>query len=240
MPVLSHWFDKPPSPFPRPDLSPVVLDPGVFPSRSVLQSQSLEFHPLLELRLLQSLTGPCRRPFPDLAAGVSSTPLMGSLAPSTFEARWSHHSGAYLTPFVALSGFLSLSVLCSPPHRPALFHAGDALGVLPFRASSSQGAVPPLDGRCPHAVAPRLPRPKTRSARPSSSGPCSPWEFATNSRWVRPPAGPVLSWVFNLSRAFPLVALGSASTTLLSQAWRGPPSPRGVLSLGRASEEFRP
>jgi hypothetical protein len=137
-----------------------VLDPGVFPSRSFPRSQSHEFHPLLEFRLLQSLTGPCRRPFPDLAAGVLTAPLMGFPAPSTFQARWSHHSGAYLTPFVALSGFLSLSALCSPPHRPALFHAGDALGVCPFRAFSSQGAVPPLDGRCPHAVAPRLDAPE--------------------------------------------------------------------------------
>lgn len=62
--------------------------------------------------------------------------------------RRSNCPGACLTPFVALSGFLTLSALCSPPDRPALFHASNVLGVFPFRAFSSRGAVPSLDGLC--------------------------------------------------------------------------------------------
>jgi hypothetical protein len=49
--------------------------------------------------------------------------------------RRSNHPGACLTPFVALPGFLTLSALCSPPDRPALFHAGNVLGVLPSELS---------------------------------------------------------------------------------------------------------
>ena len=85
-------------------------------------------------------------------AATRATPLMGFCAPSTFEDWRSHSPGACLAPFVALPGFLTLSAPCSPPGRPALFHAGDALGVHPFRAFPSRGAVPPLGGRCPHDV----------------------------------------------------------------------------------------
>jgi hypothetical protein len=77
---------------------------------------------------------------------------MGFGSPSTFEDWRIHSPGACLTPFVALTGFLALSAPCSPPGRPALFHAGDAHGVRPFRAFPSRGAVPPLGGRCPHDV----------------------------------------------------------------------------------------
>jgi hypothetical protein len=52
--------------------------------------------------------------------------------------RRSNHPGAYLTPFVALSGFLTLSALCSPPDLPALFHAGNAHGVRPSELSPSE------------------------------------------------------------------------------------------------------
>jgi hypothetical protein len=73
---------------------------------------------------------------------------MGFPSPSTHEPWRIHLSGAYLTPYVALPGFLTLSALCSPPRLPTLFHAGSVHGVSPFRASSSRGAVPPLGGRC--------------------------------------------------------------------------------------------
>jgi hypothetical protein len=94
-----------------------------------------EVYPLVELRLLQSLTGPhCRAP---RSPGTSraATPLMGFLAPTMLEEGRSHSSGACLTPVVALSGFLTLSALCSPPVRPALFHAGGILGVSPSELS---------------------------------------------------------------------------------------------------------
>jgi hypothetical protein len=47
---------------------------------------------------------------------------------------------------------------CSFPSPPALFHAGSARGVSPFRALPSRGAVSPLDDRNPldvHRAAPR-------------------------------------------------------------------------------------
>jgi hypothetical protein len=47
----------------------------------------------------------------------------------------SNHSGAYLTPSVALSGFLTLTAPCSPLNLPALFHAGNVPGVSPSELS---------------------------------------------------------------------------------------------------------
>jgi hypothetical protein len=117
---------------------------------TLCSKKNLELNPLVALRLLQSITEPCCRSATETRGfGGFRAPFMGFLAPSTFEDWRIHLSGAYLTPFVALSGFLTLSALCSPPVRPALFHAGDALGVSPFRAFSSRGAVPPLGGLLP-------------------------------------------------------------------------------------------
>jgi hypothetical protein len=115
------------------------------------QGFRLGVYPLLELRLLQSMTGPLRRAVRDLRP-VPLGSSHGLASPSTLEGRRSHLPGAYLTPYVALSGFLTLSARCSPPSRPVLFHTGGVLGVSPFRAFPSQGAVPPLDGRCPPDV----------------------------------------------------------------------------------------
>lgn len=43
--------------------------------------------------------------------------------------------------YVALLGFLNLPALCSSPDLPALFRAGPAPGVLPFKASFLQRAA---------------------------------------------------------------------------------------------------
>lgn len=66
---------------------------------------------------------------------------MGFLAPTTREQWRIHLSGACRTPDVALSGFLTLSVPCSPPRLPTLFHAGNAHGVHPSELS-------PLEESC--------------------------------------------------------------------------------------------
>jgi hypothetical protein len=52
--------------------------------------------------------------------------------------RRSNHPGVCLTPFVALTGFLTLTAPCSPPDRPALFHAGSVPGVHPSEPSPSE------------------------------------------------------------------------------------------------------
>jgi len=55
--------------------------------------------------------------------------------------------GSYLTPtrtqlagYVASSGFLALSTLCSPHDLPGLFHPGSAHGICPSRSCSSRAA----------------------------------------------------------------------------------------------------
>ena len=91
-----------------------------------VREASLELCPLIELRLLQSMTRPCRHHRSGLATSSAAAPLMGLCAPTTLQERRSHHPGAFHTPFV-----LTLSALCSPPDRPALFHAGNVHGVSP-------------------------------------------------------------------------------------------------------------
>jgi hypothetical protein len=84
---------------------------------------------------------------------------MGFHAPTTHQEWRSHRSGACLTPVVALSGFLTLSAPCSPPVRPALFHAGNVHGVFPselfplkepFRLSAAVALMMFTSHRCCH------------------------------------------------------------------------------------------
>ena len=106
---------------------------------------------------------------PRSKTSARTVPLMGFPSPPTLEPWRIHCPGVYLTPFVALSGFLILSALCSPPYRPTLFHAGNVLGVSPFRAFSSQGAVPPLGGHCPPGVH-RIPASPLDTDHPRETG----------------------------------------------------------------------
>jgi len=57
-----------------------------------------------------------------------------------------HFTRACLTRYVALSGFRNLSALCFSRRLPALFHAGNAHGVPPFRAFPPRPAEDTLSG----------------------------------------------------------------------------------------------
>jgi hypothetical protein len=62
-------------------------------------------------------------------------PSLRFSAPTAFPRSRQQHDGLVcLTRPLAPSGFLNLSTLSSTASLPALFHAGSALGVLPFRA----------------------------------------------------------------------------------------------------------
>jgi hypothetical protein len=105
----------------------------------------------------------------------------------------STQTGACLTPYVALPGFLILSAHCSLPDRPVLFHTGGALGVSPFRAFPSRGAVPPLGGRClpdvaalPEPSQTRCPDSKRTEARCPLPG-TLPRAMVVASAWTPPP-----------------------------------------------------
>jgi hypothetical protein len=153
-----------------------------------------ELYPLVELRLLQSLTGPCRHRRRGLATSLTVAPLMGFPAPSTFG-----------VPAEQPSRSLPDSVRCalrvSHPHS-ALLPAGPSGLVscryrpwgFPFRAFSSRGAVPPLGGQCPPGVFlspftphdPTLPRETGRS--PLLASGLAPVASALASSRVLPPA----------------------------------------------------
>jgi hypothetical protein len=147
--VVPYWFGTPPSPFELTRQGLAALDPGVVPLVALCPKIGSGLYPLVELRLLQSITRPCCHSARGTCVLRRRDTSHGVCLPSTFEEGRVHLSGVCLTPYVALPGFLTLSALYSPPNRPALFHAGDVLGVLPFRAFPSRGAVPPLGGLLP-------------------------------------------------------------------------------------------
>jgi hypothetical protein len=94
---------------------------------------------------LQSITGrACRTRQPP-----SPTALMGFGPLRRLRQSGAHCPRACLTRFVALSGFLSLLALYFSRRLPALFHAGNALGVPPSRAFPPRQAGTPSQGPLP-------------------------------------------------------------------------------------------
>jgi hypothetical protein len=67
----------------------------------------------------------------------TSATLVEFILPSTHKPKRVHSSPAYLTGYVPSTGFLTLSTACSSPERPALFHAGNAHGILLSRGFPS-------------------------------------------------------------------------------------------------------
>jgi len=69
-----------------------------------------------------------------------------------------HLPRACLTRYVAPSGFLNLLTPFFSRSPPALFHAGNALGVFPFRAFPPLSAAPPTHRRrfYPHVVSQKI------------------------------------------------------------------------------------
>jgi len=108
---------------------------------------------------LQSITGrACRTRQP-----TGPTALMGFGPLRRLRQSGAHSPRACLTRFVALTGFLSLLALCFSRRLPALFHAGNALGVQPSRAFPPRQAGDTFSG--PHALLPLA------AAYGSTSGP---------------------------------------------------------------------
>jgi hypothetical protein len=82
-------------------------------------------------------------------------PLPRFLPLQRFPSHKEPHSpnGSQPAGYVAPSGFLTLSTLCSPHGLPSLFHPGPAHGVNPSRSFSSRGAVRPSGRRIPRGFA---------------------------------------------------------------------------------------
>jgi hypothetical protein len=94
---------------------------------------------------LQSITGhACRTHQP-----TGPTALMGFVPLRRLRQSGAHYPRVCLTRYVALSGFLSLLAPCFSRRLPALFHAGNALGVLPSRAFPPRQAGTPSRGPMP-------------------------------------------------------------------------------------------
>jgi hypothetical protein len=164
---------------------------------------------------LQSITGrACRTRQP-----TGPTALMGFGPLRRLRQSGAHHPRACLTRFVALTGFLSLLALCFSRRLPALFHAGNALGVPPSRAFPPRQAGDTFSG--PLALLPLA------AAYGSTSG---PWGQARirccGAPCFRPRRNPLLSWAFIPSRVFPSPAMGPQ---------RVPP----LLTLSATDSQFR-
>jgi len=85
-------------------------------------------------------------------------PLLEFATPSTLEPGQVHSTPVCLAGYVPPPGFLTLTAACSLPGRPALFHAGNALGV-----SRSSGVSPHC--QVPRLVAVELPSWRFSSGR---------------------------------------------------------------------------
>jgi hypothetical protein len=81
---------------------------------------------------------------------AAEMPLLATLlevpSPATLVLRRVHSTPACLTGYVPPTGFYTLSTVCSSPERPALFHAGNAHGVLLSRG------FPSLPGSVTHRL----------------------------------------------------------------------------------------
>jgi hypothetical protein len=133
---------------------------ALLPSRNELTVRKILSQALAPLQSLTNASPQVRRLH-------GSIPLVPSevLPPVAF----SQSRGATLTRrdpnpsgYVALTGFHTLSTLCSPRDLPGLFHPGSTCGVYPSRHLPSLSAVRPLDRRNPRAVG--KPEPKYRRA----------------------------------------------------------------------------
>jgi hypothetical protein len=115
-------------------------------------------------------------------------------------------------------GFHNPSTVSSPRRLAGLFHPAGTPRLSPSGLSSFQGAVPPLGGLCPPAVAPDSPLP------------CESEEALTRPQGLAPPGSPLLYGQrltsrrpgallgFTLSRVLPPSAVVRASATLPSRA----------------------
>jgi hypothetical protein len=141
----------------RPSTDEAVATPsqtmGFSRKRRFAQSLNFELCPLVGLRLLQSLTRPCRCPLPSgLATAARAAPLMGSLAPSAPEVPAEQPSRS-LPHSVRCALRVSHPLSALLPARPSgLVSCRKRPWGFPFRAFSSRGAVPPFGGRCPPDV----------------------------------------------------------------------------------------
>jgi hypothetical protein len=121
------------------------------------------------------------------------------------------------------SGFLNLSAGYSPKRLAGLFRPADTYRLFPFRVFPSQGAAPPLDGRCPHDVSRRCA--SNRSQRPiisPSPGPCSPSESVAHQPGITLGQWPDTLLGFPLYRVLPLPVVDPASRILPSRAFSSP------------------
>jgi hypothetical protein len=136
-----------------------------------------------------------------------------------------------------LQGFLTLLTACSSPCLPALFHAGNAHGVPPFRGFPSQGAARPRRKRdtlltflptlClqPRTEGGGRPLPRHLGFREGPFGRlqgfCLPKSPFTSTDTIRFRRQPVPSWAFSSLGFTPPAQTQRISPPLLSRASAG-------------------
>jgi hypothetical protein len=105
------------------------------PSLPTLRREFSCSPPELPLTLRRDLTVPPRENPRTL--GFPAT-LVEFFVPSAHQLKRVNSTPVYLTGYVPPTGFLTLTTVYSSPERPALFHAGNALGILLSRDFPSQ------------------------------------------------------------------------------------------------------
>jgi hypothetical protein len=161
----------------------------------------------------------------------------GISSPSAHTTWRVHSSRVYLARYVPSTGFLTLLTVFSSPSLPALFHAGNARGVSPFRGFPSRGAaLPPrkcitllafFPARCLHLQPGGGGRPLPRHLGFREGPfdrlqgfylPKSPSSTANSFRFYR---GSIPSWAFSFLRSSPRAQMQRISPPLLSRAFAG-------------------
>jgi hypothetical protein len=131
-----------------------------------------------------------------------------------------HFTRVCLTRYVALSGFLNLLALCFSRRLPALFHAGNAHGVPPFRAFPPPPSLDSLSGS-------RSLLPST-AANGSTSGPLAGGGSVASTSLFRVSPKPDALLGFHPLQGVPLSRDGAPNRLLLSWV-----CPRTTLSSAR-------
>jgi hypothetical protein len=212
----------------------------------------------MELRLLQSLTTRKRPQSMPRLCGASHE-VWSPSAPA-IDGIHDESPGLASPGYGPPTGFRTLLAVCTPADLPALFHAGDAHGVSPFRAFPSLEAVAPLDARSPRAVSPtlrnrvdpkRAPRLGTRPrhgerAESQRQHREEPDSKAWHLSGVRLPqlgvsltAGSMLSWGSSLFRASRDPDLGQLLPAIL-HPWTSPPRPAHASNETGAESDAGP
>jgi hypothetical protein len=159
--VAPYWFGAPGQPFRR---------RSGLPFSTAGRKPSLATSPLLTSRAPSGHAGGRRRSHGATGSTLPGFRPLQRMRGSRFGHRELRHGARHLPS----SAFRTLSTACTPPHRPGLFHPGNAHGVSPTGLRSSPGSRDLSRGPLLSCRSRRHIQPLSETRRPATSERCSP------------------------------------------------------------------